>query len=83
MEIGYNNLSEILIKIIIDRKVNIYNISKYLEDNKNSKFKKKFNEIAPNIIYFYNSINVEKEEEEKEKEIIIHEINEKNTKNKF
>ena len=65
MEIGINRLSEILIKIIIDRNTDIYHISSYLENNKNSKFKKNFYDIVPEIIYFFNLKYKEKDEKEK------------------
>lgn len=60
MEIGINKLCEILIKILIERNIDIYHISHYLENNKNSKFKNNFDEIAPNIIFLYNTIKIEK-----------------------
>ena len=56
--IGINKyLSEILVKIIIEKRIDIYHISSYLENNKNSKFKNNFYEIAPNIIYLFYSKN--------------------------
>ena len=72
MEIGINKLSEILMKIIIDRKIDIYPICQHLENiikNKNNiKFQDKFYEIAPNIIYLYRSINTENVEKEENNE---------------
>ena len=39
METGVNQLSQKFIKVLYDRKIDIYEISKYLEKNKNSKLK--------------------------------------------
>ena len=64
MEIGINSLSKLLIKIIIDRKIDIYHICHYLEHNKNLKFKNNFEKLAPEIIYIFKSINIEREEKE-------------------
>ncbi len=52
MEIGINQLSQKFIKILYDRKIYIYEISKYLEKNKNSKFKKKKLCRNSNIYHF-------------------------------
>jgi hypothetical protein len=65
MELGINKLSEILIKIIIDRKIDIYHISSYLENYKNTKFKNNYDKIAPNIIYLFHSKNIIIEENKK------------------
>ena len=62
MELGKNNLSKLLITIIIERKIDFLNICHYLESNKNSKFKNNFFEIAPEIIYELNSKNIGKDE---------------------
>ena len=65
MEIYKNkkhNLTEMLVKIIIDSKIDIYHICHYLEKNKNSKFKDKFYEIAPYIIYLFKTLNIDNEE---------------------
>ena len=59
---GINELSELLIKIIIDRKIDIYHISHYLESHKNNKFKNNFYEMAPNIIYLVYSKDTQNEE---------------------
>ena len=72
MEIGINQLSEKLIRVLINKKVNINVISQYLEKNKNTKFKNNFHQIAPNIIYLFNSENITKEENN---EIILEETN--------
>ena len=72
MEIGINKLSEDLIKILIDRKIEIFQISDYLEKNKNSKFQgKDFSKIAPNIIF--NFTNSKEEYKENDNELIIEE----------
>ena len=65
MEIGINDLYEELIKILIDRKIDIYSISHYLEKHKNNKFKNNYYDIAPNIIFSLNSKNTTKEEKSK------------------
>ena len=63
MEFGKNTLSEMLIKIIIERKEDIYHISSYLENNKNIKFKNcNFDIMAPEIIYLFHSKNIKTEE---------------------
>ena len=59
MEIGINTLSEMLIKIIIERKIDIVHIASHLEKNKNTKYKDyEYEEIAPNIIYLFHSNNI-------------------------
>ena len=62
MEIGINELSEELIRILIDRKIDIYQISQYLEKHKNGKFKNNFYDIAPNIIFLLYHKNIKVEE---------------------
>ena len=75
MEIGINNLSELLMKIIIDRKYDIVQISRYLENNKNTKFKNKFDELAPRVIFLFKSINIEREDKEDNNEKNLEENN--------
>ena len=63
MEIGINKLSEKLIIILKERNCEVYQISDYLEKNKDKKFKdKEFKKIAPNIIYNFVHLNNENEE---------------------
>ena len=51
MEIGINPLSDFMIKILNDRKIDLYQISEYLEKNKENKFKEvNYEEITPYII---------------------------------
>ena len=64
MEVGINQLSEKLIVILKERNCEIYQISDYLEKNKNMKFKdKEFKILAPNIIYNFVHLNNENEEQ--------------------
>ncbi len=52
LDIGINCLSEKLIEILIERNIDIYQISNYLENNKDKKFiDKDFDHIAPYIIF--------------------------------
>ena len=63
MEIGINELSEKLIIMLKERNCEIYQISDYLEKNKDKKFKdKEFKKIAPNIIYNFVHLNNENDE---------------------
>ena len=63
MEVGINQLSEKLIIILKERNCEIYQISDYLEKNKNTKFKdKEYKILAPNIIYNFVHLNDENEE---------------------
>ena len=78
MDIGVNNLSELLTKIIFDRNIDIYHICHYLENNKHSKFKNKFTEIAPSIIYSFNSFKNEKEVKEEKENIADKNLDENN-----
>jgi len=60
MEIGIDHkLTKKLIKILEEKEVNIYQISNYLENNKNTKFNNilKFSEISSYIIYELNEIS--------------------------
>ena len=68
MEIGMNKLSEMLVKILIEKKIDIYHISNYLENYKNTRFKNNFYEIAPELIFSFSSKNFEKEEKNENNE---------------
>ena len=68
MEIGMNKLSEMLVKILIEKKIDIYHISNYLENYKNTRFKNNFYEKAPELIFSFSSKNFEKEEKNENNE---------------
>ena len=61
MEKGINELTTLLIKILIERDIDINHICRYLESNKETNFKNKYYEITPTFIFLLNSLKIEKE----------------------
>ena len=67
MEIGISQLSLKLIKVLYDRKIDIYEVSKYLEKNKNSKFKiENYSEISTDIIFYLTKLDNDNKEEKED-----------------